>query len=196
MSSASSLLGPCAACCVLLASACAHDARPSPTTLDRGQAATEPASSSAAVLFQRGSMLAAQEQYPAAESALAQALSAGYPGARVLPVLLDVCSKSARPSAGVEYAAPYLQLNPADFQLRYRVALLHLELGEYERARSELSRVLDSAPNYAPAHYTLALMLRDHFQDEAGAARHFAAYHRLEAQGQNRPTASQRSGVL
>ncbi|HKU36732.1 MAG TPA: tetratricopeptide repeat protein [Polyangiales bacterium] len=192
MSSGASLFGLCVACSALLASACAHDARPTTTP----QPAVQTATPSAAALFERGSQLASQGQYPEAESALSQALSAGHPAARVLPVLLDVCRDSGRPAAGVEYAAPYLQLNPADFQLRYRVALLLLDLGAYERARSELSRVLDTAPNYAPAHYALALTLRDHFHDDAAAARHFAAYHRLQAQGQARRPTSQRSSVL
>ena len=141
--------------------------------------------------FQRGAELATRGQYTAAEQALAAALEGGYPAARVVPLLLDVCSKTARFGMAVSYAAPYLRLNPGDFQLRYRVATVLFELGRYDEVRSELSRVLDSAPNHARAHYLLALTLRDHFADEAQAARHFAAYHRLEAQG-----STQRSGVL
>jgi hypothetical protein len=38
--------------------------------------------------------------------------------------------------------------------------------------------------------------LRDHFADEAQAARHFAAYDRLEAQGRNQRAAPQRAGLL
>jgi tetratricopeptide (TPR) repeat protein len=165
---------------------------PAPLAATRGNEQA----TSAAELFQRGAKLATLAQYTAAEQTLSEALERGYPAARVLPVLLDVCSKNARQGMAVSYAAPYLQLNPGDFQLRYRVATLLFELGRYDQARSELSRVLDSAPNHARAHYVLALILRDHVGDAAQAARHFAAYHRLETQGQNQRAAPQRSGVL
>jgi tetratricopeptide (TPR) repeat protein len=192
MSSATSFLCLCG---VLLASACAHDATLETTTPVAASRGSEPGAS-AAESFQRGAELATQAQYTAAEQALSEALEGGYAAARVLPLLLDVCSKNARQSMAVSYAAPYLQLNPGDFQLRYRVAVLLFELGRYAEVRSELSRVLDTAPNHARAHYLLALTLRDHFADDVQAARHFAAYHRLEAQGRNQRSTPQRSGVL
>jgi tetratricopeptide (TPR) repeat protein len=180
---------------LLLASACAHDASPDTTTQLAATRGNEQPTS-AAELFQRGAELATLARYTAAEQTLSEALERGYPAARLLPLLLEVCSKNARQSVAVSYAEPYLQLNPGDFQLRYRVASLLFELERYDEARSELSRVLDSAPNHARAHYLLALVLRDHFGDDAQAARHFAAYHRLETQGENQRAAPQSSGVL
>ena len=189
MSSTLSLLWLCG---LLMALGCASQKRTETTT--PLAARVDERAPSAAALFQRGTEEAALARYTAAEQTLSEALEGGYPAARVLPLLLDVCSKNARQSVAVGYAAPYLQLNPGDFQLRYRVATLLFELGRYDQVRSELSRVLDSAPNHARAHYLLALTLRDHFGDDAQAARHFAAYHRLLAQGQR--AAPQGSEVL
>jgi tetratricopeptide (TPR) repeat protein len=196
MPSATSILCLCG---LLLGSGCAPNGGSSTTPLaaTRGSEQAHAASAtSAADSFQRGAELASRGQYTAAEQALSEALEAGYPAARVLPLLLDVCSENARQSVAVSYAEPYLQLNPGDFQLRYRVATLLFELGRYQQVRSELLRVLDSAPNHARAHYLLALTLRDHLGDDVQAAQHFAAYHRLSAQGQNQHWAPQPSGVL
>jgi predicted Zn-dependent protease len=103
-------------------------------------------------MFDRGTASAAHGDYAGAEHALVEALSGGYPPAHVLPILVEVCRKAGRLSAGVEYATPYLRLHPGDFPLRYRVAELLYALGQYDQARSELDHVLDMAPNYRPAH--------------------------------------------
>jgi tetratricopeptide (TPR) repeat protein len=137
-------------------------------------------------LFDRGTGLAAQADYAGAEHALVEALTAGYPAARVLPVLIEVCRKANRLSAGVDYATPYLRLHPGDYPLRYRVAELLFALGRYDQTRSELERVLDIAPNYGPAHFLLAITLRDHFHDANAAAEHLAVYHRLNARSERR----------
>ncbi|HKP59871.1 MAG TPA: tetratricopeptide repeat protein [Polyangiales bacterium] len=182
-------------CGLLMAAGCAGAAH-SETTARAAARGTEPQGTSAAESFQRGTELATRSQYTAAEQALSEALEGGYPAARVLPVLLDVCNKNGRQSVAVSYAAPYLRLNPGDFQLRYQVAQLLFELGRFDEVRSELSRVLDTAPNHARAHYLLALTLRDHLADDVQAARHFAAYHRLSDQGLYQPAAPQNSGVF
>lgn len=137
-------------------------------------------------LFDRGTASAAHADYAGAEHALVEALTAGYPAARVLPVLVEVCRKADRLSAGVDHATPYLRLHPGDYPLRYRVAELLFALGRYDRTRSELERVLDVAPNYGPAHFLLAVTLSDHLHDAKAAAEHLAVYHRLNARSARR----------
>ena len=181
-------------CGLLMAAGCAG--APRSETTAQAAARDSEQGTNAAESFQRGTELATRSKYTAAEQALSEALDGGYPAARVLPVLLDVCSKNGRQSVAVSYAAPYLRLKPGDFQLRYRVAQLLFELGRFEEVRSELSRVLETAPNHARAHYLLALTLRDHLADDVQAARHFAAFHRLEAQGLDQPAEPQTSGVF
>jgi tetratricopeptide (TPR) repeat protein len=132
-------------------------------------------------MFERGAALAASADFAGAERALVQALSSGYPAARVLPLLLEVCRKAGHLSAGVDYATPYLQLHPDDYRLRYRVAELQYALGHFDKVRSELEGVIDVAPNFGPAHFLLAVTLRDHFHDANAAAEHLAVYYRLDA---------------
>lgn len=127
-------------------------------------------------LFERGAMLHARADFAGAEHALVQALTSGYPAARVLPLLLEVCRKAGHLSAGVDYATPYLRLHPDDYRLRFRVAELLYALGRYAEARRELEGVIDAAPNYGPAHLLLAATRRDHVDDANAADEHLAAY--------------------
>ena len=181
--------------CSLAATGCTH-------TLESDRNTTPPSAtarhtkSSVETAFERGRSHADRGEYATAERELAAALAGGYAPARVLPVLLDVCAASRRYQAAVDYATPYLQLHPGDFQLRYRVASLLLELGQYERARSELRSVLATAPNFAPAHYLLAVTLRDYFRDTQEAAAHFSAYHRLSTRGTNETRSGDRRSML
>jgi tetratricopeptide (TPR) repeat protein len=176
------------ACSLLAANGCTHTAG-----MERESGTTFAAPGTRADLdvpgrasFDRGTALTARADYTGAEHALVEALTAGYPAARVLPLILDVCRKADRLSAGVDYATPYLRLHPGDYPLRYRVAELLFALGRYEQTRSELERVLDIAPNYGPAHFLLAVTLRDHFHDANAAAEHLAVYHRLNARSDSR----------
>ncbi len=190
-------------CWVIAALGCAGAMAPNPpaTTPNATGVGSRQAQVTAEQLFERGQALAAIGEYEAAEATLVQALTAGLSPARVLPVLLDSCGAIARRRsasdvhaadrsegpdvlrAGVAYATPYLRLHPDDFQVRYRVAALQLELGNHEEARQDLQRVLEAAPNFAPAHYLMGITLRDHFGDPAQAARHFSAYQRLITHG-------------
>jgi tetratricopeptide (TPR) repeat protein len=111
-------------------------------------------------------------------------------------VLIEVCRRAGRESAGVEYARPYLELHPGDYKLRYGVAELLFQLGRYDQVRSELVRVLDLAPNFGPAHFLLAVTLRDHLNDANAAAEHLAVYHRLRARSEYRRSPELRAGTL
>jgi tetratricopeptide (TPR) repeat protein len=147
-------------------------------------------------MFERGATLTARADYAGAEHALVQALSSGYPAARVLPLLLEVCRKADHLSAGVDYATPYLRLHPDDYRLRYRAAELSYALGRFDQVRRELERVLDVAPNFGPAHFLLAVTLRDHFHDANAAAEHLAVYYRLNARGERRTDPALRTELL
>jgi tetratricopeptide (TPR) repeat protein len=130
-------------------------------------------------LYQQGERLALQGDPIRAEQYLSTAIQRGYPAGRALPLLLRVCLVSSRLGAALQYAAPYLRLHPDDYHLRYLVAAVQLGLDRPNVARSELERVLLQAPDYAEAHYLLAIVLRDHLNDTAGAAAEFAQHQRL-----------------
>lgn len=170
-----SLLTWLCACSLLAASGCTRAAE---STGERGTTLVTrtPEEVPGRAQFERGAMLTARADYAGAEHALVQALTSGYPAARVLPLLLEVCRKADHLSAGVDYATPYLRLHPDDYRLRYRVAELLHALGRFGEARRELEGVIDAAPNYGPAHLLLAVTLRDQLHDANAAAEHLAVY--------------------
>ncbi len=180
MSYRTSLRSWLCACSLLAASGCTRAAE---STGERGTtlATRGPEDVPGLAMFQRGAARTARADYTGAEHALVQALSSGYPAARVLPLLLEVCRKAGRLSAGVDYATPYLRLHPDDYRLRFRVAELSYVLGHFDQVRRELAGVIAVAPNYGPAHFLLAVTLRDHFQDAKAAAEHLAVFYRVGA---------------
>jgi tetratricopeptide (TPR) repeat protein len=157
-------------------------------------------------LFTRGTALAEQGQLVRAEQYLSLAASRGYPETRTVPILLKVCLAASRLRSALNYAEPFLARHPNDWKLRYLVASLYLGLDQPERAKLELERVLSEAPSHAPAHYLLAVLMRDSLADIGAAAEHFQEYLTLDANGDHaaevslwlreyRPSAGQRPGA-
>jgi tetratricopeptide (TPR) repeat protein len=100
-----------------------------------------------------------------------------------MPLLIDVCVRDQRYRAALAYAEEHLRQHPRSFQLRYIEATLLRALGDVAKSRQELQRVLDASPEYANAHYSMALLLRDELGRYAEADRHFREYLRLAPRG-------------
>ena len=136
-------------------------------------------------LYQRGMAMAAAGDFVRAEQYLTSAIARGYPEKRALPSLLRVCVASSRLRAALSHAEPFLQRNPDAWSLRYLVASIYLGVGEVDRARTSLERVIADAPEQPDAFYLLGLVLRDEVGDRPGAARRFSRYLELAPRGKH-----------
>ena len=148
------------------------------------------------VLYQRGVRLGQAGDFVRAEQYLSAAIERGFSEDRAMPPLLDACLRASRLVAALGYAQPYLTRHPEQWALRLVVASIHMGLGQPEEARSELERVLHDTPDAPPpqAHYFLAVLHRDAFDDADGARTHFRRYLELEPEGSHAEEA--RSSVL
>ncbi len=164
---------------LLLLAGCGHDApevREPPPADPVSEIAPEELFAQGVVLAQRGDLIRA-EQY------LAASMERGHPEDEVMPVLLRVLVASSRLRVALQYAEPYLARNPGSWPLRYLVASMHLGMGESARARRELERVVEVAPDEAEPHFLLGVVLRDEARDPAAAAREFERYLELAPDG-------------
>jgi predicted Zn-dependent protease len=118
-----------------------------------------------------------------AEQYLTASIERGYPEANVLPALIRVCLADSRMRSALSHAEPYLERHPTAWSLRYLVGSIYLGIGEIDRARAELERVIADAPDQPDAYYLLGVVLRDELGDRAGAARRFARYLELAPDG-------------
>ena len=134
-------------------------------------------------LFRDGERMAQAGDALRAEQYLNAAMQRGYPAQRAMPLLLRVCIASSRLGVALQYAAPYLQLHPEDYRLRYLVAAVQLGLGRASEARMELTRVVRDAPDFAEAHYLLGVVLRDHLNDPEAAEQAFTTHQQLKPDG-------------
>ena len=141
------------------------------------------AAQSAEAMYRTGLEQARAHDYVRAEQYLAASQARGYPAAKVVPALVRVCLASARLRAALHYAEPFIAENPDALGLRYVMSSVLLGLGQPDRARTELEAVIAQDPRHAPAHYLLAVTLRDDFEDSDGAAREFSAYLALAPNG-------------
>lgn len=127
-------------------------------------------------------MLVARGDYIRAEQYLVAAMERGHPSHEVVPVLLDACVRGRRYQSALDHAAAQLRRTPEDWRLRYVVATLHESLGEREKARLELERILVGDPSFANAHYSLALLLSSAGDHQGGRA-HLSRYLELDPDG-------------
>jgi len=158
--------------------ACAHSAK-GPQT----QAHHE--DEQAAMLVQRAHQFADAADYTRAEQYLNLATKRGGDEAQVMPLLIDVCVRDQRYRAALQYAEEHLRRHPRSYRLRYIEATLLRALGDIGKSRQELQRVLDASPDYADAHYSMAVLLRDQLGSHLEADRHFREYLRLAPRGQH-----------
>jgi len=136
-------------------------------------------------LLARGLGFAQVGDLTRAEQYLVAALDAGASADKVLPKLLIVCIASAHYRAGLEYAAPELQRNPANASLRFVVAELEAFTGDSAAARKNLGMVTEAEPTEPAPHFAYGRLLRDGIGDIAGADREFRAYLQLEPTGEH-----------
>jgi tetratricopeptide (TPR) repeat protein len=145
-------------------------------------------------LFDQGIALARSGDLVRAEQYLAASTTRGMAEERVLPLLLEVCVAASRFRAAVAYAEPYLQRHPQAWRLRFLVATIRVGLNDSLAARRDLEEVLRAKEDHAEAHFVLASMLREHFNDPVGADPHYRRYLAIEPSGAHADEA--RAGLL
>lgn len=139
----------------------------------------------ASMLMQRAQQFANASDYTRAEQYLNLATQRGGDLAQIIPLLIDVCVRDQRYRAALQYAEEYLRQHPRSYRLRYIEATLLKALGDIAKSRLELQRVLDASPDYADAHYSMAILLRDQLGSYLEADQHFREYLRLAPGGQH-----------
>lgn len=146
---------------------------------------------SGAELYRRGRLLGASGDFIRAEQYFAAAIQRGFSEDQAMPALMQVCIEASRLAAALSYAEPYLARHPDKWSLRMLVASIHMGLDHLERARDELERVLEDAPEEPPqAHYFLGVLFRDELLDAEQAAEHFERYLALAPEGEHREEAA------
>jgi tetratricopeptide (TPR) repeat protein len=123
--------------------------------------------------------------YTRAEQYLNAALENGGSESEIVPLLLSICVKDRRYRSAVEYAENYLRRHPREHRLRFVVATLYVGLGDNDRARKQLERVIEQNPKHAEAHYALAVLFRDQLMSFAKADEHFRHYLQLDPRGEH-----------
>jgi tetratricopeptide (TPR) repeat protein len=134
-------------------------------------------------LVQRGKAFARVGDFTRAEQYLSAALDAGADPKFALPILLRVCVAEQRYRAAISYAEPQLKQKPEDFRLRFVLASLYTSIGESSVAWEHLTQVLTDAPDFAEAHFAIAMLSLKTDQDPVAADEHFREYLRLEPDG-------------
>ncbi len=129
-----------------------------------------------------------------AEQYLVASMQRGMPEQRALRQLVSVCVQASRFRAAVSYARPYLERHPHDWALRYLMGTILEGLDEHQAARRELESVIADNARHAEAHYLLATLLRERFNDPVSADVHYRQYLEIEPQGTHAEEA--RQGML
>ena len=143
-------------------------------------------------LFERGKGFASIGDLTRAEQYLQAALDRGGDVEKIGPVLLQVFIDGQRFRLAVEFCERSLQKNPKNLKLRFLLGTLYNAIGDGSSARDAFESVVQSDPNHAEAHYSLAVILRaEHNVD--GADRHFREYLRISPKG---PHAAEARGSL
>ncbi len=156
---------------------------------------TDPmASVTAQQLYDTGLAAARAGDLVRAEQYLVASMQRGMPEGRALRQLINVCVQASRFRAAVAYARPYLERHPHDWALRYLVGTILEGLDEHQAARREIEAVLADNARHAEAHYLLANMLRERFNDPVGADVHYRQYLELAPEGAHAEEA--RAGML
>ncbi|MBX3131067.1 MAG: tetratricopeptide repeat protein [Polyangiaceae bacterium] len=134
-------------------------------------------------LVERGKLFAKMGDHTRAEQYFASALEQGADPRTVLPMLMRSYVESARFRSAVSVGERFLVRNPKDHALRFLVATMHSAIGQNDRAKEHLQRVVRESDGHADAHYALAVLLRDVEQDHLGADQHFRRYLELLPEG-------------
>ena len=170
----------CASVALIAASACTQKPKESRVAHDIRIVREENAPEK---LFARAQQYQAIGDLTRAEQYYAAAMQQGYPEAKVLPVLLRVCIDASRYRVAIDYTEPVLKKNPRDHKLRLVLGSLYSAIGEQQHARTQYEMVVTDAPDDPTAHFALAVLLRDEFNERVEADRHFREYLRLDPKG-------------
>lgn len=147
------------------------------------QSATVRAEETPEKLLARGRAFVTVGDFVRAEQYFASALQHGAEPRVALPLLLRACAEEKRYRAAIDYAEPELRRHPDDVKLRFVVASFYSTIGDVAAARTQLERVVKDKPDLAPAHFALAVLLRDEQGDLVQADIHFREYLRLDPSG-------------
>ncbi len=142
-------------------------------------------SETSGALFEMAKQSARDDDFVRAEQYASAAVARGFSSDRATPFLVQVCIGSGRYGAALDYAAPFLDQHPDDLALRDLVATLELALGRASDARADLEEATRADPGRSASHYLLAVVLRDQFDDLAGASSEFSAYLRAAPAGEH-----------
>jgi tetratricopeptide (TPR) repeat protein len=134
-------------------------------------------------LFRTAEAHAARGDHVRAEQYLAAAGARGYPEAKVVKALVQVCVASSRLRQALAYGEPYLTRHPDDWRLRFVLGAVKLGLGDLDAALGELRRVVEDAPAAPEPRYALGRLLHERRSDAAAARPHLEAYLRLAPEG-------------
>jgi len=148
---------------------------------------------SAADLFKEGVAYALRGDTLRAEQYLNASKQRGHDPEAVVTWLVRVCVASSRYQTALTHATAYLRGNPSHWWLRFVVANIHDALGDIERARSELERVVEAKPERSLPHYRLGVLYRERLANQRLSKLHFEEYLRLEPDG---PHAAEVRAVL
>jgi tetratricopeptide (TPR) repeat protein len=152
---------------------------------EAASAPADPRSQAREQLIAHARAFAQSGDYARAEQYLLLAAKSGADPERLAPLLLDVCIKDQRYRAAIEHAELQLRRQPRAYRLRFVEATLLAAIGDVARAREELERVLQAAPQHAEAHYAIAVLLRDELGNHAQADLHFREYLKLRPGGEH-----------
>ena len=134
-------------------------------------------------LFRIGILQAQRGDLLRAEQYLSAAQARGYDHALTTYWLVRVCVSGGRYHSALRHAAPRLDRDPYEWRLRLVVASIHQALGDLERARSELERVVNHRPEEALPRYRLAMIYRDDPVLGDRAIEHLSRYLELDPDG-------------
>ncbi|PKN45437.1 MAG: hypothetical protein CVU63_08870 [Deltaproteobacteria bacterium HGW-Deltaproteobacteria-20] len=134
-------------------------------------------------LVARGKAFAQMGDLTRAEQYFASAMEQGADPDEVMPLLLRICIESGRFRVGIDHARNHLKVRPDNVALRFLLGSMLQAVGEIPAAREQLERVVSTEPEHADAHYSLAVIARDHEGDLMRADRHFREYLRLRPDG-------------
>lgn len=118
-----------------------------------------------------------------AEQYLGAARDRGHDEVAAVYWLMRVCVAANRYQSALGHAADYLRDHPSDWSLRFVVASIYEALGDVDRAKSELERIVRAEPTRSLPHYRLAILYRHQEADQEQAKAHLEEYLRLTPEG-------------
>lgn len=134
-------------------------------------------------LFELGVFHAGRGDLIRAEQYLSAARERGYDPSTAVYWLVRVCVSAGRYHSALRHSASYLRGHPDSWGLRLVVASIYEALGDFHEAQLNLERIVASEPQYALAHYRLAMLYHRRTPLPERALPHLRAYLQLAPHG-------------